>query len=87
MVVACPCCKYLTLPARGGWDICPVCFWEDEGEDDPEQPSGANHGLTLTVARANFTACGACEPRFVGNVRPPRPNELPIPTETAHPTD
>jgi hypothetical protein len=20
---------------RGGWDICPVCFWEDDGQDDP----------------------------------------------------
>jgi len=29
---SCPCCGYLTLPERGAYDICPVCFWED---DDP----------------------------------------------------
>ena len=32
---ACPCCGFLTLPSRGGYDICPVCFWEDDGQDDP----------------------------------------------------
>ncbi len=27
---ACLCCGYLTLDERGGYDICPVCFWEDD---------------------------------------------------------
>lgn len=27
---ACPCCGCLTLDERGGYDICPVCFWEDD---------------------------------------------------------
>ena len=27
---ACPCCGFLTLDERGGYDICPVCFWEDD---------------------------------------------------------
>lgn len=26
----CPCCGCLTLDERGGYDICPVCFWEDD---------------------------------------------------------
>jgi hypothetical protein len=26
----CPCCGYYTLDGRGGYDICPVCFWEDD---------------------------------------------------------
>ena len=26
----CPCCGYLTLNERGAYDICPVCFWEDD---------------------------------------------------------
>ncbi len=26
----CPCCGYLTLDERGTYDICPVCFWEDD---------------------------------------------------------
>ncbi|WP_324340148.1 CPCC family cysteine-rich protein [Ruminococcus sp.] len=26
----CLCCGYRTLDTRGGFDICPICFWEDE---------------------------------------------------------
>lgn len=53
----CPCCRYITLPTRGGYDICPVCFWEDDGQDDPvadEVWGGPNYELSLTAARANF---------------------------------
>ena len=34
----CPCCRYKTLAERGGFDICPVCFWEDDGKDDEDAP-------------------------------------------------
>ena len=27
---ACPCCGCRTLNERGAYDICPVCFWEDD---------------------------------------------------------
>jgi hypothetical protein len=46
---ACPCCAYLTLPQRGGFDLCPVCFWEDDGQDDldaSEVRGGPNGDLT-----------------------------------------
>ena len=26
----CLCCGYRTLETRGEYDICPVCFWEDD---------------------------------------------------------
>lgn len=26
----CPCCGYQTLDTHGEYDICPVCFWEDD---------------------------------------------------------
>lgn len=26
----CLCCGYKTLDTRGEYDICPVCFWEDD---------------------------------------------------------
>lgn len=26
----CLCCGYKTLESRGEFDICPVCFWEDD---------------------------------------------------------
>lgn len=63
----CPCCGGRTLTGQGSGEVCPVCFWED---------GGPNGGLTLTAARANYRAIGACEERFAGYVRPPRPDEV-----------
>lgn len=63
----CPCCGYPTIPVRGACEICPLCAWEDDGQDDPERrPAGAseaapdavvfgpNHDYSLSEARANF---------------------------------
>jgi hypothetical protein len=74
----CPCRDYLTLPERGGYEICPVCFWEVDGQDEHDADivrGGPNYRLSLTQARKNFAAYGACEERFLENVRPPRPEE------------
>src|ERR1700736_2803504 len=27
----CPCCGYPMLDGRAGYDICPLCDWEDDG--------------------------------------------------------
>ncbi|KHK55819.1 hypothetical protein PI87_12485 [Ralstonia sp. A12] len=58
----CDCCDHFTLDAKGEWEICPVCFWEDDGFglDALDRWSGANHGLTLREARDNFARIGAC---------------------------
>ncbi len=65
----CPCCDYVTLVERFGWDICPVCFWEDDGDyiDALDTRSPANH-MTLRQGRANFKEFGACEKSMVKNV-------------------
>src|SRR5437763_14521648 len=63
---ACPCCGYLTLDARGEHEICPVCFWQDDGQDGHDATvvrGGPNYDLSLTQARANFTAFGASTER------------------------
>nr|WP_230058046.1 CPCC family cysteine-rich protein [Agrobacterium fabrum] len=76
----CPCCKYLTLKERGGYDICPVCYWEDDGQDDPyadQVRGGPNYHLSLTQARENFKAFGAVEERLREFARPPTEEELP----------
>lgn len=31
---ACPCCLSITLPERGAFELCPMCFWEDDGQDE-----------------------------------------------------
>jgi Cysteine-rich CPCC len=33
----CPCCGYPTINGRGAFDICSLCGWEDDGQDDPER--------------------------------------------------
>jgi hypothetical protein len=71
----------LTLVSRGSFDICPVCFWEDDGQDDhdaDEMRGGPNQRLTLTEARQNFRRLGACDERCTQFVRPPRDDEHPL---------
>lgn len=53
----CPCCGYVTLHERGGYEICPLCGWEDDGQDHPhadEVWGGPNGDLSLAEARRNF---------------------------------
>ena len=76
----CPCCGCLTLDEPFAYDICEVCYWEDDGQNDHNADSvygGPNGHLSLTQARANYRAFGACEESMIENVRPPRPEELP----------
>jgi len=78
---ACPCCRYLTLDTRGAHEICPVCFWQDDGQDDLDAVlvrGGPNKDLSLTQARRNFAAFGASAERHLDHVRPPRDEEHPL---------
>lgn len=74
----CPCCHYKTLESRGDYDICPVCFWEDDGQDDPDadihQAFGPNH-MSLAQGRQNYQKIGAVEERLLQFVRSPLPEE------------
>jgi hypothetical protein len=77
---ACPCCGHLTLDERGGFEICQVCFWEDDGQDDHDADivrGGPNGSLSLTQARANYRTFGASEERFIDSTRSPTPEEIP----------
>ena len=74
----CPCCNFKTLNGRGQDEICQVCFWHDDGQDDPEADqvwSGPNYELSLSQARANFAVTGACCERVKGYVRSPLKDE------------
>ena len=76
---ACPCCGHKTLAteASGTYDICVVCFWEDDGVqlEDVDYEGGAN-GPSLRQAQQNYAAFGACDERCVSLVRPPKEDEL-----------
>ena len=76
----CPCCGCRTLDQRADYDICPVCFWEDDGQDEWDADvvrGGPNGALSLTQARANYLRIGACEERMLPHVRAPNPQERP----------
>ncbi len=76
----CPCCGYLTLDELGANDICPVCFWEDDGQGDEhadEVWGGPNYELSLTQARENYRTIKASRMKCVKYVRTPNPEEIP----------
>ena len=68
----CPCCGYLTLGASGEYEICPICFSEDDPSqaEDPDRCGGANDP-SLREAQANFAEFGACDIASAPRVRPP----------------
>lgn len=77
--VVCPCCRFITLQESAGFDICPVCYWEDDGQGDQDAGDvrgGPNGGLSLEEARANYRRFGAVEDRFVQDVRLPLAGEI-----------
>jgi hypothetical protein len=66
--VTCPACGYPTIGERCAYEICSLCAWEDDGQDDnPHRPDGyreyfgpddvaggPNHDYSLKEARENF---------------------------------
>ena len=79
MSYRCPCCGFYTFaePPAGNYDICPVCFWEDDpcAYDDPDEESSCNH-VSLNQARKNFMEFGACKEDMKKYVRLPLEHEL-----------
>ncbi|WP_199405237.1 MULTISPECIES: CPCC family cysteine-rich protein [Corallincola] len=68
LLMQCPCCDYFTLDQRDRYEICPVCYWEDEPLLDEREASSANLGMALADARINFLAIGACYPSMKKHV-------------------
>ncbi|MCX6375603.1 MAG: CPCC family cysteine-rich protein [Armatimonadetes bacterium] len=77
---ACHCCGYLTLAEEpgGSFEICPVCFWEDDlvQSQDPDFDGGANQ-VSLNRARENFKQYGASDEASKSLVRRPLPDVIP----------
>lgn len=73
----CPCCGYATLEKSVDSEICDICYWEDDGQDDPEAKEawGGPNQLSLTEGRLNFLKIGASDPQDIENVRAPSEND------------
>ena len=48
----CPVCGKYTFPECNSFDICEICNWEDDAdqEENPDEEDGANH-MSLNQAR------------------------------------
>jgi len=80
MNYTCPCCQNLTLTEEppGTFEICPVCFWEDDEIQNKnlDYEGGAN-AISLRVARRNYARFQACSEEFINLVRLPTKDEIP----------
>lgn len=74
----CPCCLCYTLsePPPGTFEICNVCYWEDDNVqyNDPSYTFGANRE-SLNQARKNYRKFGASSKDFLKLVRKPLDSE------------
>ncbi len=70
----CPCCQHFTLEEVAAYDICPVCFWEDDGTTG--EHGFSPNGIGLDEARGNYRAFGACKERDKQHVRKPQLDEI-----------
>jgi len=74
----CPCCGYLVFDEPpGSFDICPICFWEDDIVQlrFPQMGGGANT-LSLHQSQQNYLEHGVSDLRFAGNVRKAKPLDV-----------
>ncbi|CAH0251467.1 hypothetical protein SRABI96_03189 [Peribacillus sp. Bi96] len=79
MKYTCPCCGYKTLDEEppGTYDICKICFWEDDNFqfDHPDMDGGANN-VSLKEAQKKFINFGVSEKDFLKNVRRPNMSDI-----------
>jgi hypothetical protein len=72
----CPCCGYLTFAEPpGSYDICEICYWEDDAlqlEFATTLAGGAN-SMTLEEAQRAYTEFVAKAPSRTQHTRPPAP--------------
>lgn len=68
-LLACPCCQFQTLKERGQYIICPVCFWEDDGNNESNKYSSSNH-MTLEEGRTNYINCGVVMKSALEHIKP-----------------
>jgi hypothetical protein len=74
----CPCCGCRTLSAPETLQLCPVCWWEDDGQEDRDAAEvrlTVNGDLSLRDARSHYLRCGAAHPRLLPYVRKPLASE------------
>jgi hypothetical protein len=75
----CLCCGFKTLAMPEAQELCQVCWWQDDGQDDRDADvvrRTVNGNLSLSEGRRNYKHLQAADPRYVGHVRVPRQEEF-----------
>jgi len=79
MKYTCPCCGYKTLDEEptDTYEICELCFWEDDGVQfrDRDYEGGANV-FSLKQAQKNFIKFGSCQEDCIEFVRKPNNQDV-----------
>ena len=71
----CACCGYYTLDEGSIFDICPVCYWQDDAVQNDGFDGGAN-GVSLKEAQANYKQYEVAELQDKAFVRKPTKEEM-----------
>lgn len=74
----CPCCNYKTLTYNDPlcYEICPVCYWEnDPVQNNNENYCGGANGISLIEAKKNYQIIGAVSGDMLKYVRKPFDDE------------
>ncbi|HBF85195.1 MAG TPA: hydrolase [Streptomyces sp.] len=71
----CPCCGHQMFVEMGSYDICSVCFWEEDLAQLRWPWSFGANAVCLVDAQRNYQRFGAMEERFLKHVRPPAQDE------------
>ena len=76
--ISCPCCGLQTLEEREMYQICSVCWWEDDGQDNDDahiDAAGGPNKVSLTQGRINYLLHGICEPKRTDLIKLHEPTE------------
>lgn len=72
----CPCCGYKTFESKQEFDICPICFWEDDNiQFDKVDMAGGANVISLRQAQQNYIKYCVSQQRFLKYVRKPKKDE------------
>lgn len=72
----CPCCGYKTLEEEHEYNICPICYWEDDWYQFINVDSTGANSVSLRKAQKNYLEFGACEQSVLKFVRLPEKYDI-----------
>lgn len=75
MAQTCPCCGHKTLPERGAYDLCPVCWWEDDDAPDDAVSLDGPNGKTLAEGQRLYQRYATSDLTGLNKVRAPSADE------------